>query len=40
MSGMRLSVGRPWSSRGGQLYSSDEIVLTGFDVMIVYAPPF
>jgi hypothetical protein len=40
MSGRRLSVGRHWSSKGGQLYSSDEIALTGFDVMVVYAPPF
>ena len=40
MSGMRLLARRPCSSKGGQLYSLDEIALTGFDVMVVYAPPF
>jgi hypothetical protein len=34
MSGMRLSVERPWSSKGGQLYSSDAMALIDFDVVV------
>ena len=31
---MRLSVERPWSSKGGQLYSSDAMTLIDFDVLV------
>jgi hypothetical protein len=31
---MRLSVERPWSSKGGQLHSSDAMTLIDFDVVV------